>query len=689
MIASDHPTTIEHNSPLEDEAASGGPLRQVCPKRGERPPADAMLAWERELFIGGPVAVLVWRPESRWPVCHASTNIARIFGYPAEQMMDQTFHYMSVIHPEDLDRISHEVVRYLNERRETWEQRYRIVRPDGQVRWLYDFTTVDRDAAGEPRLLRGYVMDETETRGHERDFHTLTEAISDAVWIGAKHAGLLYANPAALRLTGHSAADLGTLRCADLIAPRDQARLAGFLERLRTEESVHDEFWMRRSDGTEALVDLRLQPLDDARCLGIGRDCTDKTPLRDPDGRLIGMARDVTENRRLQESLRESQELYRAIVDQATDGILLIDAQTLRFVEFNDAACEALGYSRAEFARLGISDIQAEFSPRGIAQWRETINRSGRGDFEIRHRHKNGELRHVQVSNRLVHIRRSRYWVAIWRDITDHRRLEAELEEHQRHLDDLVRTRTAELERARLEAESANLVKSLLLANMSCEVRVPINTVIGLTHRLKASAGNYEQSLRLDQISEAGYRLLRLANDILDLSNVEAGTLHLERIDFELRHSLARLDLLLGPEAAAKGLRLRLVIDPTLPARLHGDPARLGQILLNLTGNAIKFSDRGTVTVKAIRRDRPPERLGVRFEVQAEGIGLPESHGDALFPPLGLLDAAAARQLGEAGLGLAISKRLVELMDGEIGVERQPGIGSTVWFTACFGPDRR
>lgn len=673
MTTSDRPATIEYGS-LDDAPAPGELPPPARPRRRARRLDAETLAWERDLFVGGPVAVLVWRPESRWPVCHASPNVVRIFGYPAESMMGEDFHYMALIHHDDVDRIAGEVVRYLNEGRDAWEQRYRIVRADGQVRRLYDFTVVDRDELGEPRLLRGYVMDETETLQREREFRTLADAITDAVWISAADTGLLYASPAALRLTGHDAAGLGGRRWADLIAPHGQRY---FSELLEADAPVHGEVWMLRSDRTEVLVDLRLQPLGDGRCLGIGRDRTEQ--------RARETQPQATESRDTLDVLHESQELYRAIIDQAADGIVLIDARTLRFVEFNEAAYRSLGYSRPEFARLGIADIQADLSPRGIAYWRDLINSSGQGDFETRHRHKTGEIRHVLVSNRLLNIRQGRYWAAIWRDITERKRIEEELDEHRRHLEVLVQTRTAELERARLEAESANLAKSILMANMSHEVRVPINAVIGLTHRLKASAGDHEQSRRLDQISEAGYHLLRVANDILDLSRIEAGRLRLECVEFELRHSLARLNLLLAAELAAKGLSLRLLIDPTLPVRLHGDPVRLGQILLNLTSNAVKFSDQGLVTVRASPVEHAQDRLKVRFEVRDQGLGIPESRQDRLFLAFEQQAVSAARRLGGSGLGLAISKRLVELMDGEIGVESRPGVGSTFWFTAWFG----
>lgn len=446
MATSDHPPMIEYGS-LDDPPASGERPPPARPRRRARRLDAETLAWERDLFVGGPVAVLVWRPESRWPVCHASPNVVRIFGYPAESMMGEDFHYMPLIHRDDVDRIAGEVVRYLNEGRDAWEQRYRIVRADGQVRRLYDFTVVDRDDLGEPRLLRGYVMDETEMLQRERDFRTLADAIADAVWISAADTGLLYANPAALRLTGHDAAGLGGRRWPDLIAPRDQPRFSALMETVQAGAPAHGEVRMLRSDRTEAPVDLRLQPLEDGRCLGIARDLADR--------RGSETRPQTAERHDTPDVLRETQDLYRAIIDQAADGIVLIDARTLRFVEFNDAACQSLGYSRDEFARLGIADIQADLSPRGIAQWRALINSSGQGDFETCHRHKNGEIRHVLVSNRLLSIRQGLYWAAIWRDITERKRIEAELDEHRRHLEELVRTRIAELERARLEAEGA------------------------------------------------------------------------------------------------------------------------------------------------------------------------------------------------------------------------------------------
>ncbi|MBI4996085.1 MAG: response regulator [Rhodocyclales bacterium] len=233
---------------------------------------------------------------------------------------------------------------------------------------------------------------------------------------------------------------------------------------------------------------------------------------------------------------------------------------------------------------------------------------------------------------------------------------------------------------ARDAAESANRAKSVFLANMSHEIRTPMNAILGLTHLLRKGAGA-EQCERLDKIDTAGRHLLSIINDILDISKIEAGKLRLEEADFALSSVLDHVRSLISDAAQAKGLSVEILGD-SVPTWLRGDGLRLRQALLNYASNAVKFTIRGSVTLRARLLEDHGDDLLVRFEVADTGIGIAPEEVARLFHPFEQVDLSTTREFGGTGLGLVITRRLAQLMHGEVGVESTPGVGSTFWFTA-------
>ena len=400
---------------------------------------------------------------------------------------------------------------------------------------------------------------------------------------------------------------------------------------------------------------------------------TCKMPLKDRDGRIIGtfgISRDVTQHRLADEALHRERDLLRTLINHLPDLIFVKDADA-RFVEVNEALIEALGSHSADEV-LGKTDF--DFFDQELAEHfhadDEKVVQSGRPLIEREEMIFDRDGNRKWLLTTKVPLKDAEGQVTglvgIGRDVTRLKQVE----------NDLLAAKDA--------SDAASRAKSDFVANMSHEIRTPMNAIIGMTELLLDTHLTANQREYLQMVESSGDALLLLLNDILDFSKIEAGKLELESVPFDPRDSLGDTIRSLSLRAHGKGLELAFRVAPDVPEMLRGDVGRLRQIVVNLVGNAIKFTEKGEVVVNVECVQHEAAQALLRCSVSDTGIGIAPEQQERIFAEFEQADSSTTRRFGGTGLGLAISSRLVKLMDGRISVESQVNVGTTFTFTAHF-----
>ncbi len=641
--------------------------------------------------VPGVVFQLVVRSDGSACLPFASPGLREIYGLDPAAVAEDAGAVFAAMHPEDLPFVQASI-RESAELLALWTCEFRVRRSDGTWRWIFGNAMPERLPDGAV-MWYGINTDisarkdvEEQLREHENFLKELYSGIELPIWvltvIGEDEFRYVGVNPAYERVTGLSEA---------FMAGRSPLELAPRVEEEACRQ-MQDHYRDCLLAGTTINYE-ELIPSDNRKRWWL----TQIKPVRDSRGRvvrLIGSAIEITERMEMEQRLRESEERFFLIARATSDAVWDYDPAAGE-LWWSDGVTRLFGYEqpgpnaglRWWFSRIHPEDRLRVENDFGAA----LASDADRWECEYRFLH--ADARVLVVFDRALILRGSGHRairvVGGMMDITGQRAVQDEMrlakeaaEAANRQLHDSVQ-RANQLAR---EAAAATVAKSEFLANMSHEIRTPLNAVIGMGGLMLGTELNAQQREFAETIRLSGDTLLALISDILDFSKIESGSLELEQASFDLNDCVESALDVLGPRATEKHLDLLYWIEHSVPSMLVGDVTRLRQVVVNLVGNAVKFTSEGEVYVGVEKIAIDPDgRMRLRFTVRDTGIGIPAERMDRLFKSFSQVDASTTRRYGGTGLGLAISRRLVELMGGSIWAESEPGRGSRFIFEVLVG----
>ena len=538
-------------------------------------------------------------------------------------------------------------------------------RADGEWRWVESYAVPRFSPKGEFLGFVGTSKDITDRKlaaqaleSSEEKFRQLAENIHEVFWVMSPEANkVLYISPAYEQVWERTCASnyQNPMSWMEAIHPDDRERAGLLAAKQMAGERITSEYRITTPGGEEKWIQARTYP------------------VRDPAGKLIrivGIAEEITESKHTLQALQSSEERFRQLAENIREVFWMKNAGSDEFLYVSPAYEQVWGRSCASIYQDPASRLEA-IHPDDLEQCRLSFAKQMHGDnVESEYRIRTPDEQEKWIRDRAFPVRDKDghiiRLVGIIEEITERKRYEKELI------------------RAREGAEAANQTKSRFLANMSHEIRTPMNGVIGMNQLLLSTDLTPKQRRYVEVVQTSGRTLLALIDNILDLSKIEAGKVSLEKQVFNVREALADVLFLLQSRIATKGLQVFSHVSPEVPQLVKGDALRLRQILTNLTANAVKFTDHGEVTFSVQLMSESNGTVTLRFSVADTGVGIRSDQLKTLFLPFVQADTSTTRKYGGTGLGLTISKQLVEMMGGKIGVNSREGQGSTFWFTATF-----
>ncbi len=598
-------------------------------------------------------------PESRYTKANRSYADALGAADPAEPVGRTDFDYFGL---EQAAASFAEEQRVLETGVPVTDRTVPFLSPDGSRGWVSYTKAPVRDAEGRITGVVGIFRDVTAgiageevRRENEARNASLFDNATDIIYTHDLEGNLTSVNRAIERITGYAKQEALGMNISQIVAPEDLDKARAMVTAtVGRDFGTTCDLVIRARDGRRVVLEVSTRAI-----------LANGVPTA-----VQGIARDATARKDAEKALREAEAKYHSIFENAVEGVFQTTLDG-HFLTCNSALAGIYGYESPEELIGTLPDVNCQiYVEKGrraefVRRIRETGSITG---FESQVYRRDGTVLWTSEKARTVVDENGNplYFEGFVEDITERKQV------------------AEELRRAKEAAESANRAKSEFLANMSHEIRTPMNGIIGMTELLLDTSLNPEQREYMQTVKLSADALLSLLNDILDFSKIEAGKLELDPVQFRLRDTLGTALKMLAMRAHQKGLELSCNVLPTVPDTLIGDPYRLRQVVLNLVGNAIKFTERGDVIVHIDSEMRSEGRVALHFAVTDTGIGIPPEKQGLIFKAFSQADGSMTRKYGGTGLGLTISSKLVEMMGGEIWVESEPGSGSEFHFTAVF-----
>ncbi|HLA84420.1 MAG TPA: PAS domain S-box protein [Thermoguttaceae bacterium] len=508
------------------------------------------------------------------------------------------------------------------------------------------------------------VMIEEALRESEEQYRSLVEIMSDWIWEMDARYRITYSSPQIKDRLGFEPEEVIGKSPFDFMLPEDAKGAMGFFKsvaRVGQSFSGLESTYLHRN-GAPVMIE------------------TSGTPILDEEGTPLGyrcINSDVTQRRQAEEALKASELKFRALYEMSSDAVMLLDEKG--FIDCNDATLRLFGgLSKEDFCGKHVAELSPPTQTDGrnsrklADEYIAEARKKGSVRFEWMHRRIDGTELPSDVILNTMEMNGRKVLQAVVRDITEHKRDERDMRDYTEKLSQANMT----LERLNEAAQAASRAKSEFLANMSHEIRTPMTAILGFSDVLLGNLEGDDNLAAAATIKRNGEYLLELINDILDLSKVEAGKLEVERTACSPTRLVADVASLMRVRAEAKNLRLATEFVGSIPDTIQCDSNRLRQILINLVGNAIKFTETGGVRLVTRLVQENPKSAFLQIDVIDTGIGIPEDQVGKLFEPFSQVDASTSRRFGGTGLGLAISRRLAKMLGGDITVVSTPGKGS-------------
>ncbi len=594
------------------------------------------------------------------PVLSVSDSIEALLGFPAEDFTSLRISLKELIHPHDLDIA--EMLYSDNLQSGSGSFNIRLRQANGRIRCIKGFYEKQNGSAGNALTVELLLQDAKslprtlDDAASMANFRAMMENTDDFIYFkdrnhvftGASQTLVSICSPAEhwTDLVGMTDYDVFPEEYADIYYRLEKEVFAGVPVAQEIQEIL-------TTSGNKGWVDNRKYPIHDEKGDIVG---------------LFGIARDVTGQKLMENKLQESEERFRALSDASFGGVIIHDKGLI--LECNQSLSDMTGFSHQEL--IGMDGLKL-IAPESLDTVLHNIGRGYQEHYEVKGVRKDGSKYPLAIKGKNSAYKGSLVRVIEFRDITEQKLAEEQLLEANQQLEAAM-TRATELA---AQAEAANRAKSEFLANMSHEIRTPMNGVLGMAQLLRYTNPTDEQADYLDNLELSSKNLLALINDILDLSKIESGKMELEYADFSLHQCMQEVAASQSSLIRRKGLQLFTTIQAQVPELLYGDALRLRQILLNLLGNAIKFTETGSITISVMVAASQNKTCSIRLEVSDTGIGMTEETLSRIFNTFEQADSSTTRRFGGSGLGLSICRRLAELMGGTIRAASTPGKGST------------